>query len=87
MDELLAQKAILNKIDPAIETVQVVTGSLIETTNNYFFISAALGKAVVNAKNIIALSAQSPLGNKLMGLKKGEKISFNQTQYIIEEIF
>ncbi len=86
MDELLAQKAVLHKIDPSIETVQVVTGSLIKAGDHYFFVSAALGKAVVEDKNIIALSAQSPLGKKLMGLKKGEQVSFNQTQFFIEEI-
>ncbi|RYF91070.1 MAG: hypothetical protein EOO03_02260 [Chitinophagaceae bacterium] len=87
MDELLAQKAVLNKIDPSLKAVQVVIGSLIKTPNQYFFISAALGKAVVEEKNIIALSAQSPLGKILMGLKKGEDVSFNQTHFIIEEIF
>ena len=87
MDELLAQKAVLNKIDPTIQAVQVVHGSLIKTADQYFFISAALGKALVEDKNIIALSAQSPLGKILMGLKKGATVSFNQTQFVIEEIF
>lgn len=87
MDELLAQKAVLNKIDPSVNTVQVVIGSLLKTAVHYFFISAPLGKAVVENENIIALSAQSPLGKILMGLKKGESISFNQTEYLIQDIF
>lgn len=87
MDELLTQKAIFNKIDPSVETVQGVNGSLVKTNTGYFFISAALGKAVVDKKNIIALSAQSPLGKIITGVKKGEKVSFNQTHYIIEEIY
>ncbi|MBC7935047.1 MAG: hypothetical protein H7Y86_06775 [Rhizobacter sp.] len=87
MQELLSQKAILNKIDPAINTITIVTGSLVKSTSNYFFISVALGKSIVEGQNVIALSAQSPLGKILMGLKKGEGITFNQTQYIVEEIY
>ena len=87
LQELLSQKAVLNKIDPTIETVTVVTGSLVVTAQNYFFISCALGRSVVDGKNVIALSAQSPLGKVLMGLKKGGAVSFNQVHYLIENIY
>lgn len=87
MQELLEQKAVLNKIDPNIMTVQVTNGTLLQTNKGYFFMSAALGKALIDNITVIALSAQSPLGKILMGLKKGAVASFNQTQYIIEEIF
>ncbi|RZJ64601.1 MAG: hypothetical protein EOO45_18620 [Flavobacterium sp.] len=87
MDDLLAQKAVLNKIDPTLSTIQVVTGSLIKTKTAWFFISAALGKATIEGVPIIALSAQSPLGKSLMGRKKNEVICFNQVQYFIEEIY
>ena len=86
MEQLLAQKAVLNKIDPSIQAIQVVNGSLVKTQQQYFFISVALGKAIVGEKNIVALSAQSPLGKILMGLKKGNTASFNQTHFLIEEI-
>lgn len=87
LQELLSQKAVLNKIEPSLTAIQIVNGSLVKTNNNYFFISIALGKAVVDHIPVIALSAQSPLGIKLMGLKKGDSFSFNQTHYIMEEIF
>lgn len=87
LQELLAQKAVLNKIDPSLTTIQIVNGSLVKTNRDYFFISIASGKAVVDNNRVIALSALSPLGEKLMGLKKGDSLSFNQTQYLIEEIF
>ena len=87
MEQLLAQKAVLNKIDPSIQSIQVVNGSLVKTQQQYFFISVALGKAIVGEKNIVALSAQSPLGKILMGLKKGNTASFNQTHFLIQEIF
>lgn len=87
LQELLAQKAVLNKIDPLLTTIQVVNGSLVKTNKGDFFISIASGKAVADDVPVIALSLQSPLGKKLMGLKKGDTLAFNQTHYIIEEIF
>lgn len=87
MQELLEQKAVLNKIDPTVIPVQVTNGTLLQTNKGYFFMSVALGKALIDNITVIALSAQSPLGKILMGLKKGAVASFNQTQYIIEEIF
>ena len=87
MQELLEQKAVLNKIDPTVIPVQVTNGTLLQTNKCYFFMSVALGKALIDNITVIALSAQSPLGKILMGLKKGAVASFNQTQYIIEEIF
>jgi transcription elongation GreA/GreB family factor len=86
LEELQSQKAVMNKIDPAVRAVQVVNGSLIKTDKGYFFMSVALGKAVIDGINIIALSSQSPLGKNLLGLKKGAVVSFNQTQYLVEEI-
>lgn len=86
LQELYSQKAVMNKIDPAITAAQVVNGSLIKTNKGYFFISVALGKTVVDNSSIIALSSQSPLGKNLVGLKKGAVVSFNQTQYLVEEI-
>ncbi len=87
MQELLEQKAVLNKIDPTVIPVQVTNGTLIQTNKGYFFMSVALGKALIDNITVIALSAQSPLGKILMGLKKGAVVSFNQTQYIVEDIY
>ncbi|MFV8346848.1 hypothetical protein [Flavobacterium sp. ZB4P13] len=36
--------------------------------------------------NIIALSPQSPLGNKLMGMKVAHTFEINTTKYTIEDI-
>jgi len=48
--------------------------------------SVALGKAVVDGITVIALSPQSPLGQRLMGLKRGEIAAVNELKYVIEFI-
>ncbi len=86
LEDALTKKNMLVNINPEIKTEFVVNGSLIKTNRGYLFLSAALGKAEVEGENIIALSPQSPLGQKLMGLIPGDTAEINGTKYIIESI-
>jgi transcription elongation GreA/GreB family factor len=50
------------------------------------FVSAALPKITIEDTTIIAVSPQSPLGNKLMGNTVGFTFEINTTKFIIESI-
>ncbi len=84
--QLVSQKLILEKINPNIVAPIVVMGSLIKTDKGYLFMTVALGKAIVEGINLIALSPQSPLGMKLMGLKEKDTVIINNVSYFIESI-
>ena len=86
LQEVLNQQAALEKINPDIHADIILNGSLIKTNRGYLFMSVALGKSVVDGVAVIALSPQSPLGKKLMGLKVGETAEINNTGYLIENI-
>jgi uncharacterized protein (AIM24 family) len=86
MKEAIVQKDALEKINPSIAPKIVVHGSLIKTNRGYLFLSIALGKAVIEGVHIIALSPQSPLGIKLMGLQEGDTAAINDNNYLIESI-
>ncbi len=86
LQEVSDQKVKLEKIDPALSAIVIVHGSLVKTNRGYLFISIAAGKITIDHSTVIALSPQSPLGQKLMGLKAGETAAINNTVYIIEHI-
>jgi uncharacterized protein (AIM24 family) len=86
MKEAIAQKDALEKINPSIAAKIIVHGSLIKTNRGYLFLSIALGKAVIEGVHVIALSPQSPLGIKLMGLQEGDTAAINDNNYLIESI-
>ncbi len=86
LKEVLEQRVALEKINPALSPVSIVNGSLVKTNLGYFFISVALGKAVVDGTTVIALSQQSPLGKSLRGLKVGGSADINSKRYVIENI-
>lgn len=86
LQEMLAQKAALEKINPMLAATMIVNGSLIKTNRGYLFMSIALGKAVIDNNAVFALSPQSPLGQKLIGLKAGDAAVINNVEYVIERI-
>ena len=84
--QVIAQKIIVEKINPMIVAAIVVSGSLVKTDKGYLFMSVALGKAVVEGITLTALSPQSPLGKLLMGLKATDTAIINNKSYYIEAI-
>ena len=86
LQEILAQKAILDKIDPTAKLTKIALGSLVQANGMLLFVSAALPKITIEDASIIAVSPQSPLGNKLMGNAVGFTFEINTTKYIIESI-
>ena len=86
LKEVLIQKAVLDKLDATIVAETIILGSLVKANGIYLYLSLALPKINVDGVNVIALSPQSPLGNKLMGNQLGFTFEINTTTYIIEEI-
>jgi len=87
LDETLAQREVLQKMDVTVKSIRIQNGSFIKTNSGYLFLSVALGKVNVDGKDVIVLSAASPLGKKLMGLEVNAFAEINTTKYIIEEIY
>ena len=86
LSEVLAQKAILDKIDPLKVVDTIALGSLVKANGIYLYLSVALPKIAIDGINVIALSPQSPLGAKLMGNPVGFTFTINGTLYCIESV-
>jgi hypothetical protein len=84
--EILAQQAVLTKIDGAQVHKIVALGSLVQANGLLLFISTALPKISMEEKTVFSLSPQSPLGSQLMGKKTGARTEVNGKSYLIEEI-
>lgn len=84
LKEVIAQKAILDKIDASQKHNIVALGSMVKANETYFFVSSALPKITIENKDVFALSPQSPLGEKLMGNKKDFEFQINVTKYTIQ---
>ena len=86
LKEVLEQKAVLDKIDSFSIHTTIALGSLVQANGIYLYVSLALTKITIDNIAVIALSPQSPLGNKLIGMEVGFSFEINTTQYLIEKI-
>ncbi len=86
LEEALAQLRFFEKLNPQIITIRITNGSLVKTNRGYFYVSVALGKAMIDGVEIIALSMLSPLGNKFKGLKPGDQFDLNGNLFLIESV-
>ncbi len=86
LSDVLDKKTALEKIDSLLSSNKIVRGSFIKTDRGYLFMSIALGKINIEGITVTALSPQSPLGIKLMGLIAGDVAEINNIKYLIESI-
>lgn len=86
LKEVQQQLAALQKINPALETIRIVPGSLVRTNQGYLFLSIAAGRMNFEGQTVIAISPQSPLGQQLLRAGKGDAVTINATSYSIESI-
>lgn len=84
--EIIAQKNVVDKIDADAIHTKVALGSLVQTNEMLFYISAALPKIQLENKTIIAVSPQSPLGSQLMGKSLGDAVAINTNRFQINAI-
>jgi transcription elongation GreA/GreB family factor len=85
-EEFLRQKNELASIDINRKSDEVTKGSLIKTNHGYLFLAVPVGKINIKSESVIALSPISPLGQKLIGLKKSDTAEMNGVKYKIEAV-
>ena len=84
--EIIVQKNVVDKIDADAIHTKVALGSLVQSNEMLFYISAALPKIQLEIKTIIAVSPQSPLGSQLMGKSLGDEVEINKNRFQIKAI-
>lgn len=86
LSETLKLKQALDQIKPHIIHDKADFGSIIITNKQQYFLAISIGMINFDGKQYIGLSPSSPLGRQLMGLKKDDKLTFNNTESKIVNI-
>jgi transcription elongation GreA/GreB family factor len=76
----------LEKIGTIQNVDVIMPGSLVTTDQNRYYISLSAGKIDFEGKAYFCVSASSPVGAKLIGLKKGDEFTLNNLTQRIDEI-
>lgn len=86
LEESLKLKHILDTIHLDANAESVQTGSLVTTNRGVFFIAISIGEVILQGKSYLVISAASPIGQKLIGLRAGDSMTFRNQTYTIKEI-
>jgi hypothetical protein len=87
LSEVREQITSLSRLRSSESTdIRIINGSIFRTNVGYFFMGLPLGKLSVDAIEITALTQQSPLGSRFYTKEKGDRIVFNNKEFIIEII-
>jgi transcription elongation GreA/GreB family factor len=76
-------KAILLQIKTDQVTDSIQNGSIVHTNQGNYYIAISAGQLKADNKTWYAISAASPIGSKLMGLKKDDQFTHNGKTYHI----
>lgn len=86
LEESVKLKHVLDTIHLDTSTDSAQPGSLVTTDRGEFFIAISIGEVTLEGKPYFVISAASPIGQKLIGLKAGDKMTFRNQTYTIERI-
>ena len=86
LNENVRAKNSLKMINTNLHQV-IGLGSLIQTERGFFYIAVSLGEIAFEKKKIFIISPESPLAKVLIGKKKGDEISLNNTKQTIQNLW
>ncbi len=76
MNQLLKMRQLLDQINAGKQHEKVDLGSIVTTEKGSYFISIGLGPIEFEGERYYVISAASPIGQHLLGLKAGDTFSF-----------
>jgi len=86
LNELNKLKQVLERIIPEQTGSTVMPGSVVRTSNGNYYIAIGAGKLKIDDTTYYAISAESPIGEKLAGQATGYKFDFNGKKFEIESV-
>jgi len=89
-DELaFAQKELsfLETIDGDVTSDIVELGAVVVTDKLTFFIAISSEKMEKDGATIVGISTRAPIYESMRGLEKGKSFQFNETTYVIEDLY
>ena len=79
------QRAMSKVVNTKFQNVHL--GSLVITNKARFYISVSLGEFFFEGDRFYAISQESPLAQKMLGMQTGDEFVLNNIHQVIEEIF
>jgi len=82
----LKEQSNLIKHLPVESQKEVASGSLVRTSQGVYFLAIGIGKMESDGKTYFVISPAAPIGQAMLGKKKGENFQFQNKQITIEDL-
>jgi transcription elongation GreA/GreB family factor len=86
LEEALKLKKVLSGLDSSIVNDSVRLGSVVETTISNFYLAISAGKFLIEGKEFLIISPNSPIGKLLLNLKVGDSFRFNNKEEVVRRV-
>ena len=86
LSEAMEMKNLLLKVNQQSQAAVIAAGNLVVTDNGLFYIAVGIGKLMIDAEPVFAISAAAPLAVKLMNGRVGQQVEMNGQTYKILEV-
>lgn len=83
INEFLDLENIVLKINPSRPHQKIEMGSLVETSNGWYYFSVGLGIVKLDNTTIFAINPSAPLGQLMLGKTAGDQVEFNGKKTLI----
>ena len=77
----------LQKLDASSTHQHIMSGSLFEIDNNWYYCSVPFGQIQLEQKTFFCMSAEAPLFQVLKGMKEQQSATFNGRNWKINKIY
>ncbi|MHC5201727.1 hypothetical protein [Myroides sp. LJL119] len=86
IQENIALREIVRKIDDKRVSQQVEFGSVVKLNTVYLFLSAALPKIALEQDSVLAISMDAPIAKQLIGRKLHDSFVFNNCEFKVNHL-
>ncbi|MFK7809172.1 MAG: 3-oxoacyl-ACP synthase [Saprospiraceae bacterium] len=80
-------KSQLNTIKPTVLFDKATFGSVVKTSLGNYFIAISAGRIMIDDGKYFAISPQAPLAKEMLQKSVGDKLTFNDSEIKILEVF
>jgi transcription elongation GreA/GreB family factor len=87
LNELSRAKAILDSVANMPINGIITPGSVVHTSNGNYYMAAGIGAFICNGTKYHTISAASPIGRVLAGLKENDIFQLNNVGFTITGVF
>lgn len=77
----------LSKVDVKVKSEYVRLGSVVHTSTSRFFIAVSAGEIKVEERPFYAIALASPMGQLLLGKKKGDVVRFRESEITVTSVY